>query len=219
LEKKMSLASLANDELLKTERATLSSKIVEPQLQKLELNPANVNVNQVRSAMTAMAAADPAVDSRTSSALDGLVKYIPTESVTLYVAATSAIASLTAAFPRVTPARLYISFVVLTPILFLLIYVGKRRSQQLSFMPEAVTNWPWWKLIASTIAFSVWALAIPPLIAGDAGKVVAGFGAVLVSTMLGLIGNIVDPSPAPANPVAQTPIQVPPQAPVKPAGG
>jgi len=214
----MSLASLANDELLKTDRARLSAKIVEPQLQKLELNPANVDVNQVRSAMTAMAAADPAVDSRTSSALDGLVKYIPTESVTLYVAATSAIASLTAAVPWVTPTRLYVSFVVLTPILFLLIYVGKRRSQQLSFMPEGVTNWPWWKLVASTIAFSVWALAIPPLISGDAGKVVAGFGAVLVSTMLGLIGNIVDPAPAPGNPLAQAPVKGP-QASVKPAGG
>lgn len=212
----MSLAALANDELLKTDRARLSAKIVEPQLAKLELNPANVN--QVRSAMTAMAAADPAVDSRTSSALDGLVKYIPTESVTLYVAATSAIASLTAALPWVTPCRLYVLFVVLTPILFLLIYVGKRRSQQLPFMPEGVTNWPWWKLVASTVAFSVWALAIPPLISGDAGKVVAGFGAVLVSTMLGLIGNIVDSSPAPGNSPAQATVQAPPQPPVKPSG-
>ena len=63
-------------------------------------------------------------------------------------------------------------------------------------MPEDMKSWPWWKLIASTIAFSVWALAVPPLIQGDAGKVVAGFGALLVSTLLGLIGNIVEPPEA-----------------------
>ena len=72
-------------------------------------------------------------------------------------------------------------------------------------MSEGVSNWPWWKLVASTIAFSVWALAIPPLLSGDAGKVVAGFGAVLVSTMLGLIGDIVEPAPGPVQPSPQAP--------------
>jgi hypothetical protein len=198
LEKKMSLSSLASEELLKTDRTRLRlSQIVEPQLRQLNL-PATVDVNQVRSAITEAAAANPVADSRTSSALDGLVRYIPTESVTLYVAATSAISSLTAAFPSVTPQRLYIAFVVLTPILFLLIYVGKRRGQGLSYMPAEMTSWPWWKLIASTVAFGFWALAVPPLVSGDAGKFLAGFAAVLVSTMLGLFGKIFDPQDAAA---------------------
>jgi hypothetical protein len=46
------------------------------------------------------------------------VKYIPTESVTLYVAATAAINSLTEAFPSLTAVQLYCGFVVLTPISF-----------------------------------------------------------------------------------------------------
>ncbi len=193
----MALAGLADEELLRTDRARLDlSKIVEPQLQQLKLNQPNVDMDRVRSAMTSVAAANPVANNAASSALDGLVRYIPTESVTLYVAATSAISSLAQAFPAVTDVRLYIAFVVLTPVFFLLIYVGKRRSQKLSFMPEDMKSWPWWKLIASTIAFSVWALAVPPLIQGDAGKVVAGFGALLVSTLLGLIGNIVEPSEA-----------------------
>src|SRR5215813_2558740 len=162
----MSLASMADDELLRKDRARLHlSDIVEPQLQQLNL-PATVNVGQVRTAMTSLAAANPVAESRASSALDGLVRYIPTESVTLYVAATSAIDNLRAAFAFITPSGLYVSFVVLTPIFFLLIYVGKRRSQGLSFMP-GLTSWPWWKLFSSTVAFAVWALAVPPLV-GDA---------------------------------------------------
>jgi len=43
-------------------------------------------------------------------------------------------------------------------------------------------------LIASTIAFMVWALAVPPLVTTDAGKIVAAFRAVLVSTVLSLVG-------------------------------
>ncbi|VIO80851.1 hypothetical protein [Bradyrhizobium ivorense] len=193
----MSLAALANDELLRTARSKLDlSTIIDPQLQRLNLNPATINVNEIRSAMKTVAAESPVRENTASSALDGLVKYIPTESVTLYVAATSAISSLTAAFPSVTASGLYVSFIILTPVLFMLIYIGKRRSQKLSFMPDDVTGWPWWKLFASTIAFSVWALAVPPLVTGDAGKVVAGFGAVLVSTLLGLIGNVVEPAEA-----------------------
>lgn len=93
-----------------------------------------------------------------------------------------------------TPARLYWGFVVLTPILFLLIYIGKRRSQSLSFFPSSPKDWPWWKVIASTIAFMAWALAIPPFIGSDAGKVLAALAALLVSTFLSLLGAVVEPA-------------------------
>jgi hypothetical protein len=190
----MSLAGLANDELLRRDRFKLDlTRIVDPELQRLNLNADQVDVGKVRAALTSAAAENPIQQNSGSSALDGLVKYVPTESVTLYVAATSAISSLTAALPAVTPARLYGFFIFLTPILFLLIYIGKRRSQNLSFMP-GLKKWPWWKLIASTIAFSIWALAVPPFVSSDAGKVAAGFGALLVSTFLGLFGNVFEPS-------------------------
>jgi hypothetical protein len=114
----------------------------------------------------------------------------------LYVAATAAISSLTATFPSLTPYSLYWGFVVLTPILFLLIYIGKRRSQKLAALPQNIWQWPWWKLIASTIAFMVWALAVPPLVTMDAGKIVAAFGALLVSTLLSVLGAVVEPPEA-----------------------
>jgi hypothetical protein len=102
--------------------------------------------------------------------------------------------------PFVTERRLYWAFVALTPILFSLIYMGKRRSQNLPFVPNSLKEGPWWKLIASTVAFMVWALAIPPLIDSPGGKVAAAFGALFVSTMLGLIGAVVEPPTTPPPP-------------------
>jgi hypothetical protein len=149
--------------------------------------------HKLRQVLMPVAAADPIQKTPGSSALDGLVNYIPTESVTLYVAATAALSSLQATFPILTPTVLYWGFVVLTPVLFILIYLGKRQSMRgVKLLPE-FKHWPWWKLVAATIAFMVWALAVPPLVTSDAGKIVAAFGAILVSTVLTLIGAVVEP--------------------------
>jgi hypothetical protein len=193
----MSMATLANDEILRTNRGTLElARVIDPHLNPVIANLQNITPQDLRAAVAPVAAAEPLEKTPGSNALDGLVKYIPTESITLYVAATAAMSSLAATFPLLTPYRLYWVFVVLTPILFFLIYIGKRRSQNLPPLPRGVAMWPWWKLIASTIAFMVWALAIPPLVATDAGKVVAAFGALLVSTLLSLVGGVVEPSEA-----------------------
>jgi hypothetical protein len=194
----MSIASLANDEILRTDRRNLDLRPIiaanlNPVIAALQLGePA---ATQLRTAMQPVAAASPVQPTPGSSALDGLVKYIPTESITLYVAATAAI---TKDFKWLTPDCLYWGFVGLTPILFLLVYMGKRRSQDLPVLPQQLIQWPWWKLIACTVAFAFWALAVPPLITTEGGKFVAAFGALLVSTLLSLIGAVVEPAPAPA---------------------
>jgi hypothetical protein len=193
----MSMAALADDEILRTDRRTLDlAPIIDPHLAPViaDLQLDAGRGAQLRAAMKPLAAESPIQKTPPSNALDGLVKYIPTESVTLYVAATAAMSSFTATFPSLTPVRLYWGFVALTPILFLLIYVGKRRSQKLPALPEQASKWPWWKTIASTVAFMVWALAVPPLVGTDPGKIVAAFGALLVSTMLTLVGGVVEPS-------------------------
>jgi hypothetical protein len=204
----MSMAALADEEILRTDRRNLRlGPLVAAHVDPAVANLDNLNDQQrtqlrtqLQAALQPLAAEKPIQNTPQSSALDGLVKYIPTESITLYVAATAAISSLKATFPSLTPLGLYVAFVALTPVLFLLIYLGKRRSQGLPILPPAVAEWPWWKLIASTIAFAVWALAVPPLVDSDPGKVVAAFGALLVSTILSLIGGVVEPAPAPAAP-------------------
>ncbi len=199
----MSIASLANDEILRTDRRNLDLRPIiatnlDPVIATLGLDAAAAA--QLRTAMQPVAEASPVQPTPASSALDGLVKYIPTETITLYVAATAAIKSITSAFPWLTPNSLYWGFVGLTPILFLLVYMGKRRSQALPILPQRLTQWPWWKLIACTVAFAFWALAVPPLVTTEGGKFVAAFGALFISTLLSLIGAVVEPAPAPAAP-------------------
>jgi hypothetical protein len=130
-----------------------------------------------------------------SNALSALARYIPAEIVTLYVAALSAMPAITATFAGVTEVRLYWFFVALTPVLLLLVLAGKRRGEGFNAFPS-LRDWPWWKLVASTVAFLVWALAIPatPYLPGPQGKVVAAFGALLVSTFLTLLEPIFEPS-------------------------
>jgi hypothetical protein len=194
----MSLTALANDEILRTDRRALDlDPVVEPRLAAfVASHPQTFNAHQLRTAFRSVAAADPLQKTPASNALDSLVKYIPTEVITLYVAAAAALSSLTATFPVITPWRLYWGFVALTPVLFLLIYIGKRRAQKLPPLPRGFATWPWWKLIASTFAFMTWALAIPPLLTTEADKVLAGFGALLISTMLSVVGGAVEPPEA-----------------------
>jgi len=193
----MSMASLADDEILRTDRRNLDLEHIIDRHVPYFLTNFNVDTGRtaaLREALRPVAEQQPIQKTTPSSALDGLVKYIPTESVTLYVAAVAAMSSLTATFPSLTPSRLYWGFVVFTPILFLLIYIGKRRGQNLRFLPKPVSKWPWWKLFAATVAFIFWALAIPPLVETNAGKVVAAFGALLVSTILTVLGGVFEPS-------------------------
>jgi hypothetical protein len=52
-------------------------------------------------------------------------------------------------------------------------------------------------MIASTLAFMVWALAVPssPYLTGESGKVIAAFGAILISTFLTLLEPVFEPWP------------------------
>ncbi len=138
------------------------------------------------------AARPPNEQTKASDALDALVRYIPTETVTLYVAASAALPSLKSSLGA-TELIVYWSFAVLTAVLFLLIFAGKRRSAGMPALPS-LGKWPWWKLIASAIAFMAWGLALPssPYLTGEAGKVVAAFAALLVSTFLSLGERVVE---------------------------
>lgn len=77
----MSLATLANDEILRTNRQTLDlARIYEPHLAPLMNNLAQITPGDLRAAVRPVAAAEPLEKTPASSALDGLVRYIPTES-------------------------------------------------------------------------------------------------------------------------------------------
>lgn len=137
--------------------------------------------------------AEAAKDNGVTNALSMLVKYIPTESITLYVAAISAAPALKSFSPRIEPLTIYGFFGIFTPLLFLLIYFGKRRALNLPTIPS-LGDWPLWKTTAATIAFLVWALAVPnsPFMTGEIKGAVAGFLAIFVSTILSVLEPIFD---------------------------
>ena len=134
-------------------------------------------------------------DNRVTNALNALVGYIPTEVVTLYVAALSAEAALHSTFTVIDAATILWFFVALTPLLLLLIYLSKVAATG-DKLPGP-REWPWWKMCAATIAFFVWALAVPgnPYLR-EAAAAVAGLGAMLVSTLLSVMTPIFE-RPAP----------------------
>lgn len=146
-----------------------------------------------------------------NNALSALVKYIPTESVTLYVAAVSATPALKMAWPGLTEMGIYWFFGVLTPLIFALVFIGKLRAEGL-WPLRSLSDWPWWKTFAATVAFFAWALAVPgkPDIERDTSGTVAALLALLVSTLLSLLEPVFDRAPAaPANAVNPNPANEP----------
>ena len=192
----MSLSSLAKQEINTREAAFLQQRM-KPVV--AEFTPALMSKFGIPAAQAValqddllpLAAKEPNEPTKGSNALDALARYIPTEAITLYVAACSALAALAGKVPPEAPYWTYWIFVGLTPVLFLLIFAGQRRAKDLSPFPK-FAQWPWWKLIASTIAFGVWSLAVPgtPYLKGEVGGIVAAFLAILVSTFLTLLEPI-----------------------------
>jgi hypothetical protein len=141
----------------------------------------------------------PPLESSGGNTLSALVKYIPTESVTLYVAALSAAPALKMIWERLTETVIYWFFGILTAVLVMLIYFGKRRVAGLRAIPLKLVEWPWWKTVAATIAFFVWALAVPnnPYVKSTLASALVGFFAIFVSTILSVLEPLFD---RPSNP-------------------
>ena len=125
---------------------------------------------------------------KSSAAFEALARYVPTEIVTLYIAAASAMEALKQALPAVNETNTYWFFVMITPIVFLIVFAGKRVANDQSAWP-GIRGVPYWKLFAATIAFAVWALAVPttPYFQGVAGGAIAAFFATFVSVLLSLL--------------------------------
>ncbi len=151
-----------------------------------------MSINTLALEAAANAGAIPQPPSK-DDAIAGLTKYIPTESITLYIASISAQAALIEF--NITGALMYWVFVVLTPLFLMLLFFHQLADARKEWKIP-VGQWPWWKLISSTVAFAVWALAIPgnPIISitaeNSAGGIVAAFAALLVSTILNLLAPL-----------------------------
>lgn len=151
-----------------------------------------MSVNTLAVEAVAAAGAIPKPPSKDDT-LAALTKYIPTESLTLYVATVSSQKALTTLLPWLTAGVAYWFFFVVTPGIMLGLFVRKLAvaGKNWKIHPK---DWPWWKMFASAIAFAVWALAVPgnPIIPANSaeGGVVAGLAALFVSTFLNLLSPL-----------------------------
>ena len=120
-----------------------------------------------------------------SNTLDMLIRYIPTEAITLYVAALAAVPVIRPAVAAYHPLNIYNSFLILTPLLVLVVYASKRATEGMRPLP-GLKQWPWWEMVASFIAFAAWGLAVPgnPYANSAPGAAAAGLAVILVSTLL-----------------------------------
>lgn len=131
------------------------------------------------------------------NALSALVEYLPAETIALYLATVSSLPVLVDSIPGLSAIMVYCFFGILTPILFAAIYIGKRRAAGQSLWP-GFKLWPWWTMIAATIAFLAWGLTVPdgPFLTSDSGRVLGGLLAIIVSTLLGVAGRVFGPKPS-----------------------
>lgn len=187
----MSLVSLANAHVRKFRaRAASIEDASTPAPQEDEPHDAAAK-RQAREA----ALATPPKNAAVSTALETLAKYIPAEIVTLYITAVSFRTQLHDF--GISSKAIFFFFMLLTPALLLLAFLGDAKKTVGQLPPPKI--WPYWKMIASTIAYGAWACAIPgnPWVASTHAGV-SSVLALLASVILGLVGRVVEPAHAEA---------------------
>lgn len=128
--------------------------------------------------------------STADKAFDSLSKFIPTEMLAPYVAALSLIATKDVTWKE---GRVYLIFVLATPIMFLLFHIAKIALDANKPMPsKADIPKLIWKAVAAMVAFAVWAIAVPTnsLQTTIGGAAVASFFAIVISPILTAIDAI-----------------------------
>jgi hypothetical protein len=140
-----------------------------------------------------VAAGQPAPSSATAAgqavetAIHVLFGYIPIEILTLYVAVLAAIQQPN----RVTTAEwgAFWGFLGATPVVVWLVYGAKVKALQKP-LPVAFSSWPIWEMLAATLAYIAWAMALPHTPFAEYpwySSALAGVTVLVASTILGLL--------------------------------
>lgn len=153
----------------------------------------------VRPANIAAARAD-AQPAEQKDAFEPLTRYLPTETITGFVAAIAASVNAPEISlpggPLYVPWLLYGLFTVLTPATYLaLAYAKQREAERQAGAPPAPFAPHPWPLAAATIAFLIWALSIKGvLLDSDLAKWggLIAVAAILVSSLLSLVDHVLN---------------------------
>jgi hypothetical protein len=137
-----------------------------------------------------------ATQSPLTSALESIMAYIPSEVVTTYVAVVAVLYPATDGAPAVASAVTgwvpFGVFLVLTPIVSWLIYAAKVANAS-EPLPIPVAKWPKWEMTVATVAFAIWAAALPNSPFNEFTWYSAGVAGIILlisSMMIGLMAPI-----------------------------
>lgn len=168
----MSLYDLAVRSIPPHATATFSSEALASDVHQTGIEPPN-----------------PDIEINKRSTLSQLATFVPTESITIYLAALATASALRQEFPFFTAERMYWGGAMLTAILFVIMVLTERAKIDMALW----RGFPFWRLTAAIIAFLCWALAVPnsPYLSSDSGRAVAAFIAIFGSVMLEQIDRLV----------------------------
>ena len=130
--------------------------------------------------------AAPPAGSDVTAFLKTATTYIPTEVVTVYVALTNAIEHRGCGSPSLVAA--FLLFLLATPALVLVVYASRLHADKRP-APWPLRQWPVFEMVAATVAFVAWALALsvnPVAACPWFSTAVAGVGLVGVTAILGV---------------------------------
>ncbi len=129
----------------------------------------------------------------TKDALSAIAKYIPVEIVTLFLFGLSVVPHIKNDAPWFNTRTIFWGLVLLTPVVFWLLFAAKFRAQEQGKWPAA-GDMPWFALGAATIGFAIWANALPNTGLWGAGMTTLFAALALgVSTVLDLIDRAIHP--------------------------
>jgi hypothetical protein len=137
-------------------------------------------------AQEAAAPVSPTAIEDRDGALSTLVRFIPTESITLYIAFVGIAPAIQQGASRSVATVAYWSFgLFVTPLIFVLMVATKRKAAGMSDL-LTLTGWPWFDFAAAILSFLTWALAVPnhPYVTSDPMRAVVSFSVLIVSTLL-----------------------------------
>lgn len=180
----------AMEDILRSDLMSINSLTTEQLMGKLPFSQNSFRGRVYESYSSTAETGNTIEEAGVTSAIDALFKYIPTESITLYVATISALPALGKVWIVINAWHVYWFYIILTPILVILIYISKYKQKHHKI--PSISVLPWWPLISATVAFAVWALAVPgnPYIDGEQQGVLAGLGALFCSTIFSILEGI-----------------------------
>ena len=131
-------------------------------------------------------------ESQVNAAIRTLTTYVPTETLTLYVAVLAALQPPGKETVSGPSWAIFWCFLIATPLVIWLVYITKVKTADMP-IPWAPLKWPLWEMAAGTIAYVAWAFALPTTPFGSFLWYSTGLAGVIVlitSTVLGLLAPL-----------------------------